>query len=113
MRVTLEPVRKEEPGSLVILARFYNTSSNPNVRVDNLNLQVAVSKTQKLTIKALSKTSISHGESSSQELKVSGKPGGSLKFRLRVLYKNVMIGGNQEQDVVDQIDFAKFPAGLL
>lgn len=113
LRLTFEPLRKEEAGSVVIAAKFYNVSSNSSVRVDNLNLQVAVSKTQKLAMKSLNNTSLSFGESATQELKISGKPGGNVKLRLRLSYKNVMVGGNQEQEVKEQIDFGKFPAGLL
>lgn len=108
LRLTLEPVRKEEPGSVVILARFHNISNN-NESISNLNLQIAVPKSQKLAIKALSSSGIGPGEEARQELKINGTPGTNVKLRLRVMFNNATNG----EEVKDQVDFGKFPAGLL
>lgn len=107
LRLTLEPIRKEEPGSVVVLARFSNAAGG--AEVSNINLQVAVPKSQKLTMKALSGggRAVGGGVPVTQELKVVGTPGGNVKLRMRLVYN---VGG---EEIKEQVDFGKFPAGLL
>ncbi|VVT56264.1 uncharacterized protein SAPINGB_P004922 [Magnusiomyces paraingens] len=110
LRLTLEPIRKEEPGSVVIVARFHNDGGLGSPEISNINLQVAIPKGQKLTMKALSGGGLVVAGSGpvTQELKIAGTPGGNVKLRMRLSYS---VGGGEE--VKDQVDFAKFPEGLL
>lgn len=95
---------KDAPGSVSITAKFENRSQAP---ISKLNLQVAVPKSQKLQIQGPSSHTISPGETATQLMKVTGKPGGSVRLRLKVSF------AAQGQDVQEMVDFSKFPPNLL
>lgn len=104
LRLTFQPVSKDGPGTSVIQAKFTNSGSSS---ISGLNLQVAVPKTQKLQLQSLSSSVINSGQTATQQLKVSGTPGTNVRLRLRILYT---LDG---QEFKEQVDFGKFPAGLL
>lgn len=103
LTLTFQPVSKE-PGAVVIEAKFLNNGSSV---ISGLNLQIAVPKTQKLQLQNLSTSEISGGQFATQQLKISGSPGTNVRLRLRILYN---LNG---QDAKEQVDFGKFPTGLL
>lgn len=107
LRLTFQPVSKDGPGTSVIQAKFTNTNRSSGSLITDLNLQVAVPKTQRLQLQSLTSSSIGAGESATQQLKISGTPGTNVRLRLRILY--VMDG----QEFKEQVDFGKLPAGLL
>lgn len=101
-QVTLEPTNSEA-GGMLIMARFHNHGSG---NIEGINLQVAVPKSQKLILKGISSNHLGPGETATQQLKVTGNPGSSVKLRLRV---NYVLNGSLVQE---QVDFNKFPIGL-
>lgn len=104
LRVSFQPHQKEQPGVVLITAKFDNSSSST---ISDLVLQVAVPKSQKLQLQALSSSTIAPNGNATQNLKVSGNPGSPVKLRLRIMYS---IDG---REVKDQVDFNKFPSDLL
>lgn len=104
LRLTFQPLAQEAAGTAVLQAVFLNTGSTP---ITGLNLQVAVPKSQRLQLQSLSSATLTPGASATQQLKVSGAPGTSVRLRLRILYT---LDG---QDLKEQVDFAKLPPGLL
>lgn len=105
MNIQLQPLQNDTPGAASIVAKFANTSAATNI--SDLVLQVAVPKSQKLQLHGLSSSTLSPGANATQQIKVTGNPGAIIKLRLRISYK---ADGNE---VKDQVDFNKFPSGLL
>ncbi|ANB12545.1 Apl4p [Sugiyamaella lignohabitans] len=103
LRLSFQP-RKETPGSVTITATFQNTGSSP---ISDLVLQVAVPKSQKLQLQALSSSTVTPGQTARQLMKVSGAPNTNVRLRLRIAYS--VNGG----EVKEQVDFNKFPPALL
>lgn len=95
---------KGGPGSAAITAYFHNSGSTP---ISGLTLQVAVPKSQKLALQAISTSNLSSFASATQAMKITGPPGGNVKLRMRLSF-NV-----EGQQIQEQLDFNKFPAGLL
>ncbi|CAK9779672.1 Adaptor protein complex AP-1 gamma subunit [Cutaneotrichosporon oleaginosum] len=101
LKITLTPKTGAQPGVVQILARF--TATN---RVEGVNLQVAVPKTQQLQMQAISKPDIAAGGTETQQLRILAPPGAQIRLRLRIQFK---VDGRPVQD---QQDFAGFPADL-
>lgn len=104
LRLTFQPTSKDGAGTVVIQAKFVNSGSSV---ITDLNLQVAVPKTQRLQLQSLSSSTVNAGESATQVLKVSGTPGTNVRLRLRIMY--TLDGA----EVKEQVDFGKFPPALL
>lgn len=105
IQLTFQPISQDAPGTVSIQAKFVNSSMTSSV--SDVNLQIAVPKTQRLQLQSLSSATIAPGQTATQSLKISGTPGGNVKLRLRIMYT---VDG---QAVKEQVDFGKFPAGLL
>lgn len=105
MNIHLQPLKNDSPGAASIVAKFSNTSTTTNI--SDLVLQVAVPKSQKLQLHGLSSSSLAPGANATQQMKITGSPGAIIKLRLRISYK---ADGNE---IKDQVDFNKFPSGLL
>lgn len=88
---------KEGPGSAQIRAVF--TCKTP---IRELALQVAVPKSQTLTLQPLSTASIDPGQEATQAIKISGPANATVRLRLRVSYSSK---GQQHRE---QFDFANF-----
>jgi AP-1 complex subunit gamma-1 len=71
LTVTLQLQRNTE-GTVLVLARFTNTSSSPKTGV---GLQAAVPKTQKLQLNAISNPDLGPGADATQTMRVSGTKG--------------------------------------
>lgn len=88
---------KEGPGSAQIRAVF--TCKTP---IRELALQVAVPKSQTLSLQPLSTASIDPGQEATQAIKISGPANATVRLRLRVSYSS---RGQQHRE---QFDFANF-----
>ena len=104
LRLSFHVQQKEAPGTTTILAKFENTGAQG---ISDLVLQVAVPKSQKLQLQALSNNTVASGSYSTQVLKVSGSPGQAVRLRLRIAYS---VGG---REVKQQLDFSKFASDVL
>lgn len=92
----------EAPGSARLQATF--TASTP---VQDIVMQVAVPKSQKLALQPLPKASLGPGESAEQLIKVTGPPGANVRLRLRITYS-----ANGEK-IQEQVDYSGLPQGLI
>ncbi|ORY34120.1 putative gamma-adaptin [Naematelia encephala] len=102
LKITLTPkVSPTQPGVVQILARF--TASE---KVEGINFQIAVPKTQQLQMQAMSSADIAPGGTETQQMRVLAPPGAQVRLRMRISFTT---GG---QSVSDQQDFAGFPADL-
>ncbi|KAI9507678.1 Adaptor protein complex AP-1 gamma subunit [Russula earlei] len=102
--ISLTPQRsKSQPGVVDILARF---QVKGNIAATNLNLQVAVPKTQQLQMQPMSRPDVNPGATETQQLRITAPVGANVRLRLRISYS---MGGRPIQD---QVDFSGFPPGL-
>ncbi|GMK56702.1 hypothetical protein CspeluHIS016_0305420 [Cutaneotrichosporon spelunceum] len=101
LKITLTPKTGAQPGVVQILARF-----TASTRVEGVNLQVAVPKTQQLQMQAISKPDVVPGATETQQLRILAPPGAQIRLRLRIQYTA------DGKPVQDQQDFAGFPANL-
>lgn len=69
-----------------------------SVLVDNISLQVAVPKSQKLVLQRLSANKLLPGKSAEQELIITGPVGAPIRLRLRIHFS---VNGKQEQFQID------------
>ncbi|ODO08808.1 AP-1 complex subunit gamma-1 [Cryptococcus wingfieldii CBS 7118] len=104
LKITLTPrVSPTQPGVVQVLAKF--TASGGEV-IENVNLQVAVPKTQQLQMQAMSNQTVSPGAGETQQMRIHVPVGAAIRLRMRITYTK---GG---QNIADQQDFSGFPAGL-
>ncbi|WWD17404.1 hypothetical protein CI109_101845 [Kwoniella shandongensis] len=104
LKITLTPkTSPSQPGVVQILARFTVSGGE---KVEHVNFQVAVPKTQQLQMQAMSNTDVSPGSVETQQMRVIAPAGAAVRLRMRITYSK---GG---QNVTDQQDFAGFPADL-
>ena len=103
LRINFSFSKPSGPSTTVIVATFYNESSQG---LTGLTFQVAVPKTLKLTIQPCSSNSITPGGSSTQQLTIDSGAGGKLALRCKISFN---IGG---QSVTEMATVSKFPAGL-
>ncbi|ODN79774.1 hypothetical protein L202_03685 [Cryptococcus amylolentus CBS 6039] len=104
LKITLTPrVSPTQPGVVQVLAKF--TASGGEV-IENVNLQVAVPKTQQLQMQAMSNQTVSPGAGETQQMRIHVPVGAAIRLRMRITYTK---GG---QNITDQQDFSGFPAGL-
>ncbi|WVQ72600.1 hypothetical protein IAR50_002158 [Cryptococcus sp. DSM 104548] len=104
LKITLTPkVSPTQPGVVQVLARF--TASGGEV-IENVNLQVAVPKTQQLQMQAMSSQTVRPGAGETQQMRIHVPVGAAIRLRMRITFTK---GG---QNVADQQDFSGFPAGL-
>lgn len=93
---------KESSGVAKLRAVF--TATSP---VENIVMQVAVPKSQKLALQPLAKPELAAGESAEQLIKITGPEGAALRLRLRISY---VAGG---QKIQEQVDYNGLPQGLF
>ncbi|GAO48354.1 Adaptor protein complex AP-1 gamma subunit [Saitoella complicata NRRL Y-17804] len=105
--VTLQAHRDASfpPGVVNVMARFHNQSFT--TRVDHLNFQAAVPKSQKLQMQPLSAPGVAPGAQETQAMRVTSTQGAQIRLRLKVTFTR-----EGEAEVSDQVDF-KFPADIL
>jgi len=102
LQITLTPrVSSTQPGVVQILARF--TAAE---KVEGINFQVAVPKTQQLQMQAMSRNDVEAGTTETQQMRVLTPVGAQVRLRMRISYTK---GG---EAVTDQQDFAGFPSDL-
>lgn len=108
LKVTFTPQAKTpSPGTTTITTNFYSTGSGSTL--SNLNLQVAVPRSQKLQLQAISKTTIADStDIATQVMRINGDSGTAVKLRLKISFNSDTVG-----EVSDQVTFNNFPAGLL
>lgn len=87
--------QSDKPGQASLIAIFKSKKV-----ITDLNLQIALPKSQQLTLQSLSKSSLNPGESAEQPMQINGPSGGKVKLRLRLAYK---VDGKAE---LQQLDFA-------
>lgn len=92
----------EKPGQALLVAYFDGKKG-----INELNMQVALPKTQQLSLQSLSRADITPTTSASQNMRVSGPQGASVKLRLRLTYA---VNGEKK---TQQFDFSKLPKNLL
>lgn len=92
----------EKPGQALLVAYF-----DAKKGINELNMQVALPKTQQLSLQSLSRADITPTTSASQNMRVSGPQGASVKLRLRLTYA---VNGEKK---MQQFDFSKLPKNLL
>ncbi|ORY82156.1 AP-1 complex subunit gamma-1 [Protomyces lactucae-debilis] len=103
LELTFEPSRDKNSSDTVrLLARF----SNHGEDITQLALQAAVPRSMKLQIQALSSTSLQHGETAIQVLRVTATPGVRIKLRLKLSFSR------GAQNITEQADFSNLPATL-
>ncbi|KAF2261698.1 AP-1 complex subunit gamma-1 [Lojkania enalia] len=93
---------RRDANAVQLLARFKNTSSF--TRLDNVNLQAAVPKSQKLQLQPISSSELDAGQEATQQMRVttmSGSPPARLRLRLKVSYQ----GGIRS--VTEQVDWSE------
>lgn len=93
--------QKKTPGEALLVAQFDALS-----QVSELNMLVAVPKSQHLSLNPLSRSVITPGSSATQEISITGKEGASIKLRLKISYKTA---GSQREA---QVDVASLPVSL-
>lgn len=92
----------EKPGQALVIA-YYDGKK----QISELNMQVALPKTQQLSLQSLSRADINPTTSASQNMRVAGPQGASVKLRLRLTYT---VNGEKK---IQQFDFSKLPKNLL
>ncbi|WVR07142.1 hypothetical protein IAU60_004183 [Kwoniella sp. DSM 27419] len=103
LKISLTPkVSPTQPGVIQILARFAAGAE----KIEGVNFQVAVPKTQQLQMQAMSSADIAPGSVETQQMRIQAPAGAAIRLRMRITYSH---GG---QAVTDQQDFAGFPADL-
>ncbi|WVQ80505.1 hypothetical protein IAT38_002610 [Cryptococcus sp. DSM 104549] len=104
LKITLTPkVSPTQPGVVQVLARFAATGGE---KIEGVNFQVAVPKTQQLQMQAMSSADVAPGGVETQQMRIHVPAGAAIRLRMRITYTK---GG---QAITDQQDFAGFPAGL-
>ncbi|UOH79186.1 hypothetical protein LQV05_000176 [Cryptococcus neoformans] len=104
LKITLTPkVLPAQPGVVQILARF---TASGTEKIEGVNMQVAVPKTQQLQMQAMSSQEIAPGGVETQQMRVHVSVGAAIRLRMRISF--IRAG----QSFTDQQDFAGFPAGL-
>lgn len=104
LKITLTPkVSPAQPGVVQILARF---AASGTEKIEGVNMQVAVPKTQQLQMQAMSSQEITPGGVETQQMRVHVPVGAAIRLRMRISF--IRAG----QSFTDQQDFAGFPAGL-
>ncbi|KKY20993.1 putative ap-1 complex subunit gamma-1 [Phaeomoniella chlamydospora] len=96
-------VSRAASGGAQVLARFKN-NSNFDI-FSGVGLQAAVPKSQKLTLNAINKSTLSGGEEGTQGMKIVGVGGAlppKLRLRLKVTYTK-----EGSQPVTDQVDWTE------
>lgn len=87
--------QSNKPGQASLTAQFTS-----KVTITDLNLQIALPKSQQLILQSLSKSNLNPGDSAEQLMQIHGPAGGKVKLRLRLAYK---VNGKSE---LHQFDFA-------
>ncbi|KAK8864299.1 hypothetical protein IAR55_001545 [Kwoniella newhampshirensis] len=104
LKITLTPkTSPAQPGVVQILARFVASGGE---KIENVNFQVAVPKTQQLQMQAMSNTDVSPGGVETQQMRIHAPAGAAIRLRMRITFSK------GSQNVTDQQDFAGFPADL-
>lgn len=93
--------QQNKPGEVFLVAQF-----DAWAPVNDLNMLVAVPKSQSLNLKPLSDSSITPGHPAKQEIVVEGKKGASIRLRLKISYNSA---GSQKEA---QVDVANLPLKL-
>ncbi|CAO1619637.1 unnamed protein product [Sympodiomycopsis kandeliae] len=104
LKITLTPrPNPSRPEIINILAEFH--SSGPTIT--DVSLQAAVPKSQKLQMLSASSTTVSSGQTETQQMRVMlSSVGMQIRLRLRIAFK---VAGNNVQD---QVDFSDFPTSF-
>lgn len=87
----------EKPGHARVVAYF-----DAKKAISDLNLNVALPKSQQLTIQPISRNSLPANGTSTLDMNIVGPVGGNVKLRVRISYKE---NGNTQ---LHQFDFVKF-----
>ncbi|KIR33759.1 AP-1 complex subunit gamma-1 [Cryptococcus deuterogattii MMRL2647] len=104
LKITLTPkVSPGQPGVVQILARFTTSGTE---KIEGVNLQVAVPKTQQLQMQAMSSQMIAPGSVETQQMRIHVPVGAAIRLRMRISFTRA------GQSLTDQQDFAGFPPGL-
>lgn len=101
LKVTLTPKPNPSRPEIINILAEYTSSAD----IENLSLQAAVPKSQKLQMLAASNTSVAPGRTETQQMRVMlAAPGTQIRLRLRIAFE---VAGGQVQE---QVDFSQFPA---
>ncbi|KAK9452975.1 adaptin N terminal region-domain-containing protein [Dipodascopsis uninucleata] len=106
LQMTLQPIRNSTTpeGVVNILATFQNAGSSP---VENINLQVAVPKTQHVELRPITSATLGPSATANQALKVTAAKGAAVKLRIRLTFTK------DGQGITEQSIFSQFPTDLL
>lgn len=93
---------RTSPGHARVTAYF-----DVKTDVNELYMNVALPKSQQLTLHPISASTLASGESATMLIDIAGPVGGNVKLRLRLSYTK------DSNTFLHQFDFTKFPAPLL
>lgn len=102
LKITLQPsTDANHPNTVYVAIKFSSSSMSP---IENVVLQAAPARPQKLQMLAISSSTVQPGGTETQQMRVVNIPNGAqVRFRLKVVFT---VDGRQVEEMVD---FKQFP----